>query len=158
MNISGFGGFQPTEIQQKMQDRFSALDTDQSGSLTLEEVKASSETTGADASKIENMFSRFDANGDGEVTAQEQQQGLEAFQERLEQFQSGVLSSHGFGEQANNLESLLQSLNEDSDDEEQKQKLENLQQRFEQEGANGKLIADSVSEINGILPPIDTTV
>lgn len=60
-----------------MSERFAADDTDKSGGLSLEEFTAAHETRGAGpansagAPSAEEIFSKLDSDGDGEVTLSE---------------------------------------------------------------------------------------
>jgi hypothetical protein len=80
MNVSGMGsmgGMSPAQMQQMQQKMFAKADADQSGGISLQEFSntgqaeksdASGRANGMDASK---MFSKLDADGDGQLTQTE---------------------------------------------------------------------------------------
>jgi Ca2+-binding EF-hand superfamily protein len=158
MSLSGIsgGGFNPAHMMQQMNDRFHAADVDQSGSLTKAEVSASLEARGVDSSKVDKIFGRMDANNDGQITLQEQQDAMKAMQDRMEKFmgQGGVGQQNGFDA----VTSLLESLQADTAEGENQEKLNELLDRLRSGDVSSESLSESVSLLNSIAPPINISV
>lgn len=71
--ISGFSGFDPQTMMQKAQNDIKAADADQNGAISFAEAESSVKENGGSTDMLNKMFSKGDANGDGELSAQEQE-------------------------------------------------------------------------------------
>lgn len=157
MNISGNMPMKPAMLsQQQMQERFIQADTNESGGLTIEEMKASA-PEGKDLVKLEQHFSRMDSNGDGEVTSAEHQQAMEA---RMAKLESKNSDSNGYQTGlANNdmLTDLFNSIakNNTLNDEQQTQ-IQSLLDKLAS-GSTENIIDESAAILQEVIPSINLT-
>lgn len=162
MNISGFGGFNPAEIQQRMQSRFNNADTDGSGGVSLAEaVDAAPE--GADTSRMEKMFNQMDSNGDGEVTQEEREAMMQAVQERIQSIANNLMGGgDGGSDDSGNKDPfnmLLQALAGDQDDNSDvKEELNELMEKLQEEGRTKENMMSAAQHIQTLIPSISLTV
>ncbi|MBY0422157.1 MAG: EF-hand domain-containing protein [Parvularculaceae bacterium] len=69
MNLSSLGGFNPSQIQQKI---FQKFDADQSGGVSLDELKKAGPPPGApEGLDVTKLFSTLDKDGDGQLAQTE---------------------------------------------------------------------------------------
>lgn len=167
MNISGNSAMMPPPMtaqsisNNQMQERFKLADGDESGTLTLEEMQASA-PEGLDAAKVEQLFSRMDVNGDGEVTEQEQKELHEKMAERMEKLQSSAQGSGqlamGYASQGNTtnaVDSLLDRLSSSEDlDETQQTK---VQEAIDMLSSNRspESMKNAMSVLQDVIPSVD---
>jgi hypothetical protein len=167
MNISGNSAMMPPPMtaqstsNNQMQERFKLADSDESGTLTLEEMQASA-PEGLDAAKVEQLFSKMDANGDGEVTEQEQKELHEKMAERMEKLQSSAQGSGqlamGYASQGNTtnaVDSLLDRLsNSEELDETQQTK---VQEAIDMLSSNRspESMKNAMSVLQDVIPSVD---
>lgn len=167
MNISGNSAMMPPPMtaqsisNNQMQERFKLADSDESGTLTLEEMQASA-PEGLDAAKVEQLFSKMDANGDGEVTEQEQKELHEKMAERMEKLQSSAQGSGqlamGYASQGNTtnaVDSLLDRLSSSEDlDETQQTK---VQEAIDMLSSNRspESMKNAMSVLQDVIPSVD---
>ncbi|WP_229530838.1 EF-hand domain-containing protein [Planctobacterium marinum] len=153
-SITGASGVDPQAMMQKMQEKLQQADTDNNGALSKAELTESMEEVGHTPSNMDKMFERMDADGDGELSQEEQLAAQEKMQQRLAQFQSMGAGSGltGMGYQQNSaFQNLLDSLDTDSDeDQDLKAAIEQVQ--------NGNGLADQQpwQILNEKMPPINT--
>lgn len=167
MNISGNSAMMPPPMtaqsisNNQMQERFKLADGDDSGTLTLEEMQASA-PEGLDAAKVEQLFSKMDVNGDGEVTEQEQKELHEKMAERMEKLQSSAQGSGqlamGYASQGNTtnaVDSLLVRLSNSEDlDETQQTK---VQEAIDMLSLNRspESMKNAMSVLQDVIPSVD---
>lgn len=167
MNISGNSAMMPPPMtaqstsNNQMQERFKLADSDESGTLTLEEMQASA-PEGVDAAKVEQLFSKMDVNGDGEVTEQEQKELHEKMAERMEKLQSSAQGSGGLamdyasqGNTTNAVDSLLDRLSNSEDlDETQQTK---VQEAIDMLSLNRspESMKNAMSVLQDVIPSVD---
>ncbi|MCH2056902.1 MAG: EF-hand domain-containing protein [Thalassotalea sp.] len=167
MNISGNSAMMPPPMtaqsvsSNQMQERFKLADSDESGTLTLEEMQASA-PEGLDAAKVGQLFSKMDANGDGEVTEQEQKELHEKMAERMEKLQSSAQGSGqlamGYASQGNTtnaVDSLLDRLGNSEDlDEAQQTK---VQEAIDMLSSNcsPESMKNAMSVLQDVIPSVD---
>ncbi|MAG77220.1 MAG: hypothetical protein CL811_10735 [Colwelliaceae bacterium] len=167
MNISGNSAMMPPPMtaqstsNNQMQERFKLADSDESGTLTLEEMQASA-PEGLDTAKVEQLFSKMDANGDGEVTEQEQKELHEKMAERMEKLQSSAQGSGqlamGYASQGNTtnaVDSLLDRLSNSEDlDETQQTK---VQEAIDMLSLNRspESMKNAMSVLQDVIPSVD---
>jgi hypothetical protein len=106
MNVSGMssmGGMSPAQMQQMQQKMFAKADADQSGGISLQEFTntdqaaksdASGRANGMDASK---MFSKLDADGDGQLTQTEMKPPQDGRGKLSPEMMSAMLGMQGAG-------------------------------------------------------------
>lgn len=161
MNVLGASGFNPAQIQRQMQDKFNNADTDDSGSLTLEEV-TSAAPEGADTSRLEKIFAKMDANNDGEVTQQERDSMMEMVQERMqERMQSFSSNSTGTASESQGtdpLDTLMKALSDSQDEGSNKDRINQLRERIEQEGRTKENMQEAAYLVQSLVPSISEIV
>lgn len=160
MNISGFGGFNPAQMQQQMQDKFNKADVDGSGGMSLEEM-TNAAPEGMNAAKMEKVFNKMDANGDGEVSQEEHSAMMQAMQERMQSI-SGGLSGYPTGNSDANQQSpfamMLQALSEDQEeDSDAKQELDALMEKLQSEGKTSENMHEASRLIKDLVPNVNVT-
>ena len=79
--------------QERAAKRFAKLDTDENGSLSVEEFQAGKPPAGKHGSRSERKFSRLDMDGDGMLSSIEINAPLVKKFERLDTDQDGVISA-----------------------------------------------------------------
>ncbi len=79
--------------QERAAEHFAELDTDENGSLSVEEFQAGKPPAGKHGSRSERKFSRLDLDGDGMLSSIEINALLLQKFERLDTNQDGVISS-----------------------------------------------------------------
>jgi len=155
-SISGnFGaGFNPSQMMQGMAEKLKAADTDGNEAVSKQEFVNSMEESGLDTTKMDKMFSRMDANGDGEVSLQEQQDMMSIMEQRM-----GSLMGNGGGSQEsfNSVETLLEALQSESDSDDEKQRLQDTLDKIRTEGYNESTMSESLSLINDVIPAVNTS-
>lgn len=172
MTFSAIGGFNPAQIQQQMQqnmqNRFDVADSDQSGSLTFQEMLDSAPQD-ANNDRLEKVFAKMDSNGDGEVTSQEQnamfdnikQRVAGAIEERISQRMSGMtssLTSAGSEQDKNPIEAILAAMSEDQEQgSEQQQKLQSMMENLKSEQQNPQRMQQAALAIRSMVTPIQTS-
>ena len=156
MNISGNMPMKPMPSQQQMQERFIQADSDESGGLTIEEMKAAA-PEGKDLSKLEQHFSRMDTNGDGEVTSAEQQQAME---DRMTKLESRAGGNGGYQSSLANddmLTDLFNSIAENNTlNAEQQTQLQTLLDKLAS-GDTDNIINESAAMLQDVIPSINLT-
>ena len=146
-------GFNPGQMTQKMNENFQNADTDASGTLSRTEAQEIAESQGIDSAKFDKMFDRMDANGDGEVSLQEQEDMIKAMEERMANFAGGGFSNES--ESFDSVKTLMESLSADTSDEDKKQQLEEMIEKMKSEGYSQEGLSESVSLLNDLLPPVN---
>ena len=130
------GNFDPSQMQQKMTDRFNNADANSDGSVTKNEMQELLVANGRDSAKADKIFNRLDANADGAISTEEHQQMLEKVQARMDRRSEGP---DGASNPLDSLKNLLQTLTESNDDPEQSEQLLTLREQIEQEGLTGDI-------------------
>lgn len=109
--ISGFSGFDPQAMMQKVQNNIKAADTDKNGAISFTEAQSSVNEKGGSSEMLNKMFSIGDANGDGELSQQEQDQMFAQMEEHMAKIKSMMPSTVPGGQGSfNSFQSLLDSL------------------------------------------------
>lgn len=154
--ISGYGGFDPQQMMQKMQEKLSTADVDGSGGVSKAELTELAQADGKPTHIMDKMFSKADANGDGELSEQEQQEMFTKMEQRMAQMQSGGFGAIGAytDAQDSSFKSLLESLQSNSDDDKEKDDLQSAIDKLQQQGGYAGQ-ASSIQQFNQIAPPID---
>lgn len=154
-------GFNQSQMMQKMQqqeDKFKAADTDGNESVSKSEFSSAMEDSGMNVNKIDKKFDKMDTNGDGEVSFQERQDMIEMMEQRMGGMKDK--GGGGGGGHKSNFESvttLLESLQSDSDDEDEKIKLQDMIDKMQSRGRSQSAMSDSLALINDLVPSIDIT-
>lgn len=155
MNISSFN---PMMMQQKMQERFDAADSDQSGGITLAEMQQAAPED-ANVERMEEMFARMDSDGDGTVTQQEHDQHFETMAQRMNTYEFGAGQGQGYGSSdglGSSVSTLLQSLAQDPElSDEQQAQIEQALSELET-GGNPKSLTSALDLLESIVPSINT--
>ncbi|MGB0834991.1 MAG: EF-hand domain-containing protein [Psychrobium sp.] len=152
MNISAFN---PAHAQQKLQERFNNGDTDESGSLSLDEMLANApEDVSKD--KVEAMFARLDTDGSGEISQEEHKAMIEQMSQRMESL-SGY-SAKGVGT-FDTTSSLLESLQSTEEEESTVQDLvEKLKESLSESNNDEQALRQSLKDFTAQYPRINTSV
>lgn len=154
--ISGnFGsGFNPSQMMQGMCDKFQTADTDGNEAVSKQEFVHAMEEAGFNTGKTEKMFDRMDSNSDGEVTTQEFDNMMSMMEQRM-----ASLTGHGGGTQESfdAIETLLESLQSESENDEEKQRWQDALGKMRTEGYNESTMSESLALINDAIPRIDAT-
>ncbi|MCW8957312.1 MAG: EF-hand domain-containing protein [Gammaproteobacteria bacterium] len=147
-------GFNPSQMMQGMCDRFQTADTDGNEAVSRQEFVHAMEETGLNTSKTEKIFDRMDSNGDGEVTTQEYEDIMSVMEQRM-----SSLMSHGSGTQDSfdAIETLMESLESEADNDEEKQRWQDALGKMRSEGYNESTLSESLALINDAIPRIDAT-
>lgn len=160
MNISGSSGFNPVHIQRQTQDRFNNADSDDSGSLTLEEA-TSALPEGSDTSRMEKMFAKMDSNSDGEVTQEERDSMMEMMQERMQErmksFSSNSTGLASANEKSDPFDTLMKALADTEEDSASKDKINLLRERLQQEGRTPENMQEAAYLVQSLVPSINET-
>lgn len=156
MNVLGSVGFNPAQIQSQMHDKFKSSDTDDSGSLTLDEL-TSATPEGSDTSRMEKMFARVDSNSDGEITPEEKENMVEKMQERMKSLSSNATGLASVDEESDPFDSLMKALSENEDGSDSKDKINLLRDRLQQEGRTKENMQEAAYLVQSLVPSISET-
>ena len=154
---TGFG-IDPSQMQQRMQQRLADADTDQSNSLSKVEAQEALQKPGMSEAMFDKLFSQADIDGNGEISQQEQQDMLAHMEQRMREMGPGESSGFGPGNgSSSTLESLLESLSEDAEDDDEKSEFEKAlaQLRDDPKSTTNQQFAKGL--INDAVTPINTT-
>jgi len=153
MNISGTNNITAREW---LQEQFTAADSDGSDTLSLDEVAASETGSKIDATQLISNFNEADTNGDGQLTREEQQQHMDAVEQRMQQLSNGGIS---FLDQDSNqsIDSLFDALSAEEGQEDNRQQLTDMANKLRSEGLTDQNLADSMDILNQAVPPISVT-
>ncbi|TAA41714.1 EF-hand domain-containing protein [Corallincola spongiicola] len=182
MNISGTGTFssiqmksqmdevkaQRDEIKAQMDEAFATADTDNSNSVSVEEMSAALAAQGAEfnAEKLAQHFTEMDTDEDGQVSVAERDALLESMKDRMEGMPTGMPGETAGGppgpraaaDTAPLFESLLQSLSEDQEQGSTEQlELNELIEKLQTEGYNQDNVDQAVNYIRELIPIVSTT-
>lgn len=142
--------------QNKSDGRFASVDKDGSNSISKAEfTERLSESPMAgtfDPAKANKMFEMADTNGDGEVSAAEKDIMKQKMQERMGGLMERMAEGGNVGESLND---FLESLLENTDDEESLEEILAMKKRMEEQGFNEETSKEFQSVINNIIPKID---
>ena len=117
--ISGFSGFDPQAMMQKAQSNIKAADTDQNGVISFAEAQSSVNENGGSTEMLNKMFTKGDANGDGELSQQEQEKMFAHMEEQMAKMKSMMPTTVSNGQgNFNSFQSLLDSLIAEEDESE----------------------------------------
>lgn len=139
---------------QGMGDKFKTADTDGSEAVSKQEFVHAMEESGLDTDKMDKMFSRMDGNGDGEVSHQEHQDMMSFMEQRMGSLMDG---SGGSKESFDAVQSLMESLQSESDNDDEKQRLQDALGKMRSEGYNESTMSESLSLINSVIPGVNTS-
>jgi len=142
-------------MMEHIKERFQAADVDESGALSKAEVTNALSAKGLDTSRVEKMFERMDANGDGEISLQEHSDMLKAMEERMNKLISKGTSGSG---SFDTLISLLEALTSTSEDDDEKDRLQKMLDKLQSEGLSESNLSEAVSILNSIIPPVNIKV
>lgn len=157
MKILDSSGINPVQMQRQMQDKFSSADTDNSASLTLEEV-TNATPGGTDNSRIEKMFSRMDSNNDGEVTQEERDSMVDKIRERLKSINSIASGLGSAKEESEPFDNLLKALADNETNGPGKEKITQLRDRMKQEGLTKENMQEAAYIVESLVPSISVKV
>ncbi|MFK5986771.1 MAG: hypothetical protein QM479_15300 [Pseudomonadota bacterium] len=152
-SCSGVNQNQMMQHMQQMRDKAKTAGLDSNEAISKQDFVQAMGENGQDDAKMEKMFSQMDSNGDGEVSQQEREAMREMMQQRM-----GSFNGNGGGNQKdfNSVSSLLETLKNDTDDDEQKQKLQDILDKMQSKGGrNESTMNDSLSLINEMLPTVN---
>jgi Ca2+-binding EF-hand superfamily protein len=154
--ISGLGGagFSPVQLMGKMTERFERADVNQDGAVSRGEMSAAMEANGRDSSFADRIFGRMDADGDGLITQQEQQAGMQAMIEKM----SSIFSRTDGEQSFDAIQALLDQLSSSERDDDTKNRLEEIRERVASEGLPGRTLSDLASIAYPRLSGIDVRV
>lgn len=100
LDTNNDGSLTLEEVQAAPQARFDAVDTDGSGALSIAELTAAAQSQAAD--RAEKMMARFDDNEDGALTIEEMRGNrsdrAERMFERIDANEDGVITEEEFAE------------------------------------------------------------
>lgn len=147
------GNFDPSQIQQKMTDRFNSADADGDGAVSKTEMQDMLVANGKDPAKADKIFDKLDVDGDGAISSEEHQHMLEHIQARMEHRRGG---HDGASNPLDSVKTLLESLAENNDNPEQSEQLASLLEQLELEGLTGATLAQTFTLLNTIVPAIET--
>jgi len=154
MNISGGMSINPSQMAQSMQDKFKVADVDESGAVSKEEFLAAAEED-TNTKMLDKMFERLDSDGNGEISAAEQQAMAEQMAQRAEKM---AQMQQGGGGSSDIFSSLLNSL---SSDDEESNATDSYINQLKEQLASGEMskqdMAKSMMEVNKKYPRINTT-
>ncbi|MFT4941229.1 MAG: hypothetical protein ACI88A_004293 [Paraglaciecola sp.] len=160
MSVSGShpSGVDPSHMKERMQEQFRNADVDDNHSLSKTEAKDLMIAKGIDGANFGKMFSRMDADGNGEISRVEQKEAhLSHMQRRMENLtgDSGVgIENTNTGKET--LEGLLESLKADQKDPSKRSEIHVYLQQLRTEGHTDQNVAESVALINSVVPSINT--
>ena len=149
-------GINPSQMMTGMGDRFKTADTDGSEAVSKQEFVKAMEDTGFNTNKMEKMFSKMDSNGDGEISHQEQLDMMSMMEQRM----GSLMGSGGSGRSQEGFDSvtaLLESLQRESDNDDEQQMLQEALEKMRSKGHDESAMSESLSLINGIIPGINTS-
>lgn len=126
--ISGFGStdvqrFDSQSMINKARENIQAADADNNGAISFAEAEASVKEYGGPGEMLNKMFDKADANGDGELSEQEQQQMFNHVEEQMAKLKSMMTPADNAGQGGFNqsrhdsFQSLLNSLTAEDDEE-----------------------------------------
>lgn len=154
-SINGASGLNinPVQISEKIQDRFASTDIDESGTLSKEEFLANAPDK-APASILDKVFARMDADGNGEVSAEEHQTMIDEMSQRMKNMpKPGESSSYA---SFNNFKDMLESLANDEEDDDKSSSIKDLLAKLETQNYDQQSMATSMATINNMYPKIET--
>ncbi len=142
-------------LNQKLTEKFNAADIDASGTLSKAEFADALSGKGLSQQRAEKLFSRIDANQDGQISLEEQQQKVAAMQERIE----GLSAKNATPGQGNfdALASLFEILDSSEQAGDKKQQLQGLMKDIKSNGPNQNNLTEPATLSNQILPSINIT-
>ncbi|NQZ08733.1 MAG: hypothetical protein HRT35_16380 [Algicola sp.] len=153
--INGAAGFgmNPVQMRENSQDRFASADIDASGALSKDEFLANAPEN-APASILDKVFARMDADGNGEVSAQEQQSMIDEMSERMKNRpKPGESASYA---NVDTFKVMLESLANNEEDSAKSSAIEDLLAKLEEQGYDKQSMAKSMATINNMYPKVDT--
>ena len=141
--ISGIGGagFSPVQMMGKVTERFQSADVNRDGAVSRGEMSAAMEAKGRDSSFADRVFGRIDADGDGLITRQEQQAGMQAMMEKM----SSIFSGAGGEQSFDAVQALLDRLSSSESDDDTKNRLDGIRERVASEGLSERTLSDLAS-------------
>lgn len=159
MPISGnqSAGFDPAQMQQKMQQRLQDADSDGNLSLSKAEAKDAVSGVGMSDSMFEKAFTKMDADGDGEVSQQEQEDMFAEMEARMEKISGGGLFSVGNTGSDSTFQSLLDSLTNSEEDSDKKSEYQKALEQLRENPQSKQAQKQAGDIINRDIPTINTT-
>ena len=154
---SGFNQSQMMQRIQQQEEQFKAADTDGNESVSKSEFSSAMEDSGMNVNKIDKKFDKMDTNGDGEVSFQERQDMIEMMEQRMGGMKGKGGGGGGHQDNFESVTTLLESLESDSDNEDEKTKLQDMLDKMRSGGRSQSAMSDSLSLINDLMPGIDIT-
>ena len=155
--INGAAGFgmNPVQMRENLQDRFESTDIDGSGALSKDEFLANAPEN-APTSILDKVFARMDADGNGEVSSQEQQSMIDEMAQRMKnRLKPDESSSYT---NVDTFKVLLESLANNEEDSDKSSAVEDLLTKLEEQGYDKQSMAKSMATINNMYPKVDTSV
>ena len=150
-------GFNPSEMLQKMNERFNAADKDGDLAVSKTEFSDIMNSQGVSQTRIEKIFTRLDANGNGEISQQEQQDIMSKMQQRMSSISGGSTVDGNFTQSGfEPINTLLNSLHNQSDNQQEKDKIRNQIDKLQNNRFDSNVMSDSLSLIDELVPSINT--
>lgn len=144
-------GLNPSQMMQEMSNKFKTADTDGNETVSKQEFDHAMDESGLDTNK---MFNRMDSNGDGEVSHQEHQDMMSFMEQRMESMMGkGGVNKENFDV----VQTLIESIQNESDNDDDKQRLQEVLEKMRSEGYNESTMSESLSLINEVIPRINTS-
>ena len=154
-SCSGANQSQMMQHMQQMRDKAKTAGLDGNEAISKQDFVQVMEESGQAGAKTEKMFSQMDSNGDGELSQQEREAMREMMQQRMGSFKG---NGGGNEEEFNSISSLLETLQNDTDDDDKKQNIQDILDKMQSKGGrNESTMNDSLSLINEIIPTVNTS-
>jgi len=144
-------GFAPTQMMNGGCNRCKKVDTDGNSTISKLEFDVAMEKTGLEPIKMEKLFNRMDKNGDGEISVQERKDMVASMEQRM----GSIMGAGGKSDSFDSVKALMESLQSESDDDEEKQMLEDALEKMRTQGYNESVMESSLSLINSVIPSIN---
>lgn len=172
-SLSGIGhrAIGPADLLTKINDRFQAIDADQSGTLEKSELMEARSARGLDTSRIDKVFAWLDMDGDAVVSRQEHEDRLLAVAERrgLTRSYDGQDGKRSDAVPADMppyypdqvmdaLRTLAANVDSATMSDDQQLQLEDLGNQIEANGLTAETLTVLVDFFTSLVPPIDAEV
>lgn len=149
-------GLNPSQMLQGGGNKFKTADADGNKAVSKQEFINAMEDMGLDTNQIDKMFGKMDIDANGEVSYQEHQDMISTMEQRM----GSMMGSGGSGasqEGFDAVKTLLESLQSNSDDDNEKQMLQQAIDKMSAEGNSKATMTESLTLINELIPGIDTS-
>ncbi len=144
---------QPSKIGNM--DRFISSDTDENGTVSKDEFLANAPED-VSVSKLDEVFARMDADGNGEVTAEEHQIMADEMSSRMKNMSKPEDDSSYTN--FDTFKSMLESLASKEEDSGKASDIEDLLATLEEQGYDKQSMSRTMATVNNMYPKVDITV